>query len=139
MTVPLPEKAFGGAFVLRAWLSRLQGFLKARDLRLADLFVVGSATPPQPTEDPTDLRQRIRHAYHDVAGGFDRRVLLRDLRPMLSDIDRGLVDATMMQMLRDQEISLMQLDFRPDVSGEDHAAALHIGNEPRHLIWISKR
>jgi hypothetical protein len=138
MAVPLPEKAFGGAFVLRAWLSRLQTFLKIRDFRLADLFAVPPGQPPQPPEDLADLRQRIRHAYHDVAGGFDRRVLLRDLRPKLSDIDRGLVDATLMQMLRDQEISLMQLDYRPDVSGEDHAAALHIGNEPRHLIWISK-
>jgi hypothetical protein len=138
LAVPLPEKAFGGAFVLRAWLSRLQGFLQARDLRLAELFVATPGEPPRPPEEPTDLRQRIRRAYHDIAGGFDRRVLLRDLRPRLNDVDRGLVDATLMQMLRDQEISLMQLDYRPDVSGEDHAAALQIGNEPRHLIWISK-
>jgi hypothetical protein len=96
-------------------------------------------SPDKPVvPDHAELRQRIRNAYHEVAGGFDRRVLLRDLRPKLNDIDRGLVDATLMQMLRDQEISLMQLDYRPDVSGEDHTAALHIGNEPRHIIWISK-
>ena len=140
LAAPLPEKAFGGAFVLRAWLSRLEGFLKAKDLRLSDLLVAQPEKSPDPPEMPdhAELRQRIRNAYHDVAGGFDRRVLLRDLRPKLNVVDRGLVDATLMQMLRDQEISLMQLDYRPDVSGEDHTAALHIGNEPRHIIWISK-
>ena len=132
---PLPANN-GGALILQAWLTRLQGFLQARDLRLADLF----AEQPEARKalDPIEIRKRIRAAYHDLAGGFDRRVLLRDLRPKLADIDRPLLDAALMEMLRDQEASLMQLDFRPDVSDEDHAAALQIGNEPRHIIWISK-
>jgi hypothetical protein len=140
LAVPLPEKAFGGAFVLRAWLARLQGFLKAKDFRLSDVLVAQSDKLPDKPDVPNhaELRQRIRSAYHDIAGGFDRRVLLRDLRPQLKDIDRAIVDAALMQMLHDQEISLMQLDYRPDVSGDDHAAALQIGNEPRHLIWIPK-
>jgi hypothetical protein len=136
---PLPQTK-NSSFVLQAWLLRLESFLKSQDLRLSHVFAVPSKKSPQPVPEPdhAELRQRIRSAYHDIAGGFDRRVLLRDLRPKLKDIDRALVDATLMQMLRDEEVSLMQLDYRPDVSGEDHAAALQIGNEPRHLIWIPK-
>jgi hypothetical protein len=136
---PVAETKYS-SIVLQAWLSRLQSFLKAQDLRLSHVLAspLDKPSPPARESDSNDLRQRIRSAYHEIAGGFDRRVLLRDLRPRLNDVDRGLVDATLMQMLRDQEISLMQLDYRPDVSGEDHAAALQIGNEPRHLIWISK-
>lgn len=136
---PLPANN-GGALILQAWLTRLQGFLQARDLRLADLFAEQPSTRPEARKapDPIELRKRIRAAYHDLAGGFDRRVLLRDLRPKLADIDRPLLDAALMEMLRDEEASLMQLDYRPDVSDEDHAAALQIGNEPRHIIWISK-
>jgi hypothetical protein len=140
---PLPEKTFGGAFVLRAWLSRLHSFLKARDLRLAEVLAEQLTKPPADESSPrslnySDLRDRIRTAYREVAGGFDQRVLLRDLRPKLADIDRRQVDAALMQMLRDQEASLMQLDYRPDVTDEDHEAALQIGNEPRHIIWISR-
>jgi hypothetical protein len=139
---PLPANN-GGALILQAWLTRLQGFLQARDLRLADLFAeqpghFSKRPEARKALDPIEMRKRIRAAYHDLAGGFDRRVLLRDLRPKLADIDRPLLDAALMEMLRDQEASLMQLNFRPDVSDEDHAAALQIGNEPRHIIWISK-
>jgi hypothetical protein len=139
---PLPEKTFGGAFVLRAWLSRLKDYLQTADIRLAEIL----ATQARPTSgglapleyNHVALRERIRAAYHDVAGGFNRRVLLRELRPKLADIDRRQVDAALMQMLRDDEASLMQLDYRPDVTDEDRAASLQIGNEPRHIIWITE-
>jgi hypothetical protein len=137
---PLPEKTYGGAFVLRAWLSRLKGYLQAKDVRLAEILATWTNPARGRLEsvklDHTSLRERIRESYRDVAGGFNRRVLLRDLRPKLADIDREKVDATLMQMLRDEEASLMQLDYRPDVTDEDRAASLQIGNEPRHIIWI---
>ncbi len=114
--------------------------MQAKNLRLAELLATQAATAPGGSvkHDHAALRDRVRAAYHDVAGGFNRRVLLRDLRPKLSDVDREKVDATLMQMLRDEEASLMQLDYRPDVTDEDRVASLQIGNEPRHIIWISK-
>jgi hypothetical protein len=139
---PLPEKTFAGAFVLRAWLSRVKGYLQAKDVRLAEILATRTMPAPgglgQVKHDHAALRERIRAAYHDVAGGFNRRVLLRDLRPKLADIDRDKVDAALMQMMRDEEASLMQLDYRPDVTDEDRDASLQIGSEPRHIIWISK-
>jgi hypothetical protein len=140
LTEPLPEKSFGGAFVLRAWLSRLKGYLRAKDVRLAELLAAGTAPVSGGSVNAAHgaLRKRIRAAYHDIAGGFNRRVLLRELRPRLADIDREQVDAALMQMLRDDEASLMQLDYRPDVTEEDRNASLQIGSEPRHIIWISE-
>jgi hypothetical protein len=138
---PLPEKTQGGAFVLRAWLARLQSYLKAKKVPLVEVLVVELSAPLEPARSAMahgEVRERIRAAYQDAAGGFDRRLLLRDLRPHLVDIDRQLIDAALMKMLRDGEASLMQLDYRPDVTDEDRAASLQIGNEPRHIIWIAK-
>jgi hypothetical protein len=138
---PIPEQTQSGGPVLRAWLARLQRYLQVEKVRLAEVLVVGPAAPLVPTEpvlDHSHVRERIREAYRQTAGGFERRLLLRDLRPHLSDIDRQLVDAALMQMLRDGEVSLMQLDYRPDVTDEDRMASLQIGNEPRHIIRIAK-
>lgn len=139
LSTPLPQRTQGGAFVLRAWLSRLQKFLLSRELRLYELFVFDETaeTKPDPSADYEEIRARIRAAYREVAGGFDRRLLLRDLRPMLVGIDRHLVDSALLRMVREGEASLMQLDYRPDVTDEDRVASVQIGNEPRHIIWIA--
>jgi hypothetical protein len=41
-------------------------------------------------------------------------------------------------MQREEEASLMQLDNRVDITDADRGAALQIGSEPRHILWISK-
>jgi hypothetical protein len=139
----LPDKSFGGAFVLQAWLTRLQVYLQKHGIRLAELFVA----PPAPTSaapdttappDHAELREQIRAAYLEVAGGFNRRALLSELRAMLGDIDRTTLDTVLKQMQREEEASLMQLDNRMDITEADRSAALHIGSEPRHILWISK-
>ncbi|ABD86746.1 hypothetical protein [Rhodopseudomonas palustris] len=142
---PLPEKNYSGAFVLQAWLTRLKTYLQARDLRLADVLAA-SAVPdpggsaeadeaPAPA-DPAELREKIRNAYLAVAGGFNRRALLKDLRAKLPEIDRATLDDALKQMQREQQASLMQLDNRIDVTDADRDAAIQIGNEPRHIVWI---
>ena len=135
LNAPLPENVSGAA-ILQSWLTRLRAFLRARDYRLSEFFAAPDDTEMPP--DHAELRERIRSAYCEVGGGFNRRVLLRDLRKKLADVDRARVDFVLMEMLRDEQASLMQLDYRPDVSDEDRAAALQIGSEPRHIIWISK-
>lgn len=140
MTDPLPLRSQSGAIVLRAWLSRVQKFLQSRDLRLYELFAAGetsSETSPDLLSEFAEIREKIRVAYFDAAGGFDRRLLLRDLRPRLAGIDRHLIDSALLRMMREGEVSLMQLDYRPDVTDEDRAASVQIGNEPRHIIWIA--
>jgi hypothetical protein len=139
---PLPDNV-AGASVLHDWLVRLQALLLSQNIRLYELFADKQESSQAKATDLKitnfeEIRERIRAAYLNVAGGLDRRILLRDLRPKLADIDRDLVDAALMRMLRDDEVSLMRLDYRPEVTEEDHDAALMIGSEPRHIIWILK-
>jgi len=148
----LPDKSYGGAFVLRAWLTRLQAFMRARNIGLAD--VLGSQERrPQSVNDrgavatpegraPLDyqmLRERIRKAYLDVTGGsFNTRALLSDIRERLRDIGRDMLDGALKRMQREEDASLMQLDNRAEITDADNAAALYIGSEPRHILWITR-
>jgi hypothetical protein len=142
LAAPLPDKSFGGALVLQAWLTRLQSFLRTRNIRLAELFDAqpGPTSVPNTTAAPdhAELRDRIRAAYFEVAGGFNRRALLSELRVKVGDVDRTTLDTVLKQMQREEEASLMQLDNRMDITDADRSAALHIGSEPRHILWISK-
>jgi hypothetical protein len=141
LSEPLPDKNFGGAFVLRAWLSRLSEFLKARDLRLPEVLAAELQAPRlgRPTNvDFSELRERIRSACRDIAGDFNRRVLLRDLRAKLFDIDRDQLDTALKQMQQEGEVILTRIEYGPDLTDEDRSAALQIGAEPRHIVRLTK-
>jgi hypothetical protein len=144
----LPEKTFAGAFVLHAWLARLQAFMRARGIGLADVLgpaeARGAETQAGPAETPASidypmLRDRIRNAYLDVTGGrLNTRALLSDVRKRLQDISRDVLDGALKRMQREDEASLMQLDNRAEITDADRAAALYIGSEPRHIVWITR-
>jgi hypothetical protein len=144
----LPDKTFGGAFVLRAWLTRLQAFMQARNIGLAEVLGPQAAREtaeplarpevPKPI-DYAALRERIREAYLDVTGGsFNTRALLSNIRERLPDVDRDALDGALKRMQREDDASLMQLDNRAEITEGDRAAALHIGSEPRHILWITR-
>jgi DNA-binding MarR family transcriptional regulator len=143
LAASLPDKTQSGAFVLRAWLTRLQEFLRVRKLRLAQFItaepeLAQTESDPAPSPDHVELRELIRGAYLEIAGGFNRRALLRDLRAKLDVIERSSLDTALKRMQREEEASLMQLDNRLDITEEDRRAALQIGNEPRHILWITR-
>src|SRR5258708_7032250 len=76
-----------GTFVLRDWLIRLQAFMRARDLSLAEILVPAADDAPQ-VPSPASLRECIRNAYLQVTDGtFNKRVLLSGIRAALADID----------------------------------------------------
>jgi hypothetical protein len=145
---PLPDKTFAGAFVLRTWLARLQAFMQARDIGLAD--VLG----PQPNEratrpvGPSDahestdyaaLRERIRRAYLDVTdGSFNQRALLSDIRAKLTDIDRNMLDRALERMHFEDGATLMGLDNPREVTPAVRDAELSFHGEPMHILWITK-
>jgi hypothetical protein len=149
----LPDKTYAGAFVLRAWLARLQAFMQARDIGLAEVLgppakrhrdagdaETSGPEPEVPTGiDYAELRERIRRAYLDVTGGsLNKRALLRDIRERLRLVDRSTLDDALKRMQREEDASLMQLDNRVEITEADRVAALYIGSEPRHILWISR-
>jgi len=145
----VPANSLAGSQILRAWLSRLKAFLEARNFALADILGPQPSTPtpdvpaveppPPAPADYAAMRERIRGAYLDISGGrLNTRVLLRDLRGKLQDIERSTLDAALDRMQRDQEASLYQLDNRAEITEADRAAAIYFGNEPRHILWIER-
>jgi hypothetical protein len=83
--------------------------------------------------------KKIRTAFLDLtSGAFNTRVRLRDLREKLRDLDRAVVDDALLAIQREEGTVLMQLDNRIEITDADRDAALEIGREPRHLLWISK-
>jgi hypothetical protein len=136
--------------VLQAWLTRLKAFMDAREFVLADILGPQSSTRGQPSHQdavaPTPaslpdypaLRERIRTTYREVTGGFNRRALLSDVRARLQDVERATLDEALKRMQREGDAALMQLDNKPEITDADRAAALHIGQEPRHILWIEQ-
>jgi hypothetical protein len=131
----LPDRSYAGTFILTAWLKHLQTFMRVSNTPLADILVPRKNT----VTDYGDLRERIRTAYLAVTGGMlNKRALLSDVRKHLPNVDRATLDNTLELMQRDGDVTLMQLDNRPDITPADEEAAIRIGQEARHILWISQ-
>jgi hypothetical protein len=138
------------ADVLRGLIAHLGVYMQARNIPLAEILAAAAAPPtatePQPSPppvptspQPTDLRERIRAAFLKLTGDkFNTRVRLADLRALLSDLDRATQDEAIFAVAHESDADLLQLDNRIDITDADREAALQVGNEPRHLLWISK-
>ncbi len=144
---PLPDKTQGGAFVLRAWLTRLQAFMQARDIGLAEVLgpQARDAAPPAAmpeAPEPTDyaaLRERIRKAYLEVTGGsFNKRALLSDIRARLADVDRDVLNGAFERIHFEEGAMLMGLDNPREITPAVRDAALVFRGEPMHMLWMVK-
>ncbi len=122
LDAPLPERA-AAASVLQAWLTRLKTYLDARNLPLADLL---SARPC------VDLRA----AYLAATGGaLNQRLRLAALRAACR-VDRGALDAALTAAHGRDGLHLSGSDNPPELTPEDHAAALDYKGERMHFVWI---
>jgi hypothetical protein len=137
LAAPLPARSTAGAAILRAWLDRLHAYLRAAGTRLSEVLVPRPESHEASRPDTGALRDRIRAAYLQVTGGsFNRRALLRDVRMRLGDIARQVLDATLIQMQTDDDAALLPLDNRAEITHADRDAAIQIGAEQRHILWI---
>lgn len=144
LAAPLPGRSTAGTVVLRELLARLQAFMEARKISLAELIVPsinsakmdGQSTAPKP--DFPALRDHIRTAYKSIAGSFNKRVLLRDLRPKLQSVSRARLDEALLKITREEDADLISLDNPRDITDADKDAAIRIGEQQRHILWISR-
>jgi hypothetical protein len=132
---------------LQGLLRRLIPFLEQHDLALADLFRDGSpyrdaapAAPPAPTPAPggdESIDRRVEQACLSLAGGAKKsRVRLSALRNALPAVSRQQLDRALIEMQRDRRLVLYREDNTPSLTPEDHAAALLVGDSPRHLVYL---
>lgn len=145
LSAELKLNSNAGTVILQAWLTKLHAFMRARNIALADILGPQPTTmdderpegaPQSRSAEYPEIRERIRAAYLDIAGEFNRRALLSDIRAKLHDISRQALDEALKRMELEDQASLMPLDNRIDITEADREAALHIGREPRHILWI---
>jgi len=134
---------------LQGLLHRLIPFLERHELALADLFRDGASAgddaPAEPTCPATaaatsaldSIEARIEHACLSLAGGAKKsRVRLSALRNALTAIPRQQLDTALIQLQRENRLVLYREDNTPSLTPEDHAAALLVGDSPRHLVYL---
>ena len=149
--------------ILRAFLIRLQAWLKVSNVSLAEFIMAQDAsvetspvpapapTPPAPeiksTPDGTPvaqvdqagLEQKIEQACLSLTDGrVKERIRLYALRDALPDIERSVLDRTLLDMQNDEKLVLMPLDNKREITDKDREAMLKIGNNPRHILYFGE-
>jgi len=150
---PPGSGAIGGA--LYAVLRRLDRFLTAQRLSLGD-FVTASNAPvandgpavpdapaadapaaDEPAADEPAVEERVRAAYHKLARQAGDLVDLADLRDLVDDLDRADVDAALRRLHRRPGVTLVPEANQKAIDPRTHAAAVVVGDQPKHMITMA--
>jgi hypothetical protein len=91
------------------------------------------------TLTPADVQARVRAAYVELAREPGDWVSLTRVRERLADVARADVDATLESMIELPDVNIVPASNQKALTGADRAAAVRIGNEDKHLIWIGVR
>jgi len=125
LDAPPPPRAAGATRALHTVLAGLARHLSAGDLSLADVFGATAAS----AED------RIRSAYRELASRPGGWVPLARLRAAVA-LPRDDVDAALRALHRAPGVSVIPEENQKTLTAEDRAAAVLIGDRPKHLIAI---
>ncbi|MBL7646280.1 MAG: hypothetical protein JNK74_08850 [Candidatus Hydrogenedentes bacterium] len=128
---------------LRGLLPRLKHYLKQTGTPLAELLgaveAAEQARPESPAPEPISIDDAIRDAYLALSGGqWETRVRLAPLREKLAAFTKEAQDQALLRMQADGRLVLYRLDDPQDTFDADRAAALYIGNDPRHLVYMKE-
>jgi hypothetical protein len=94
------------------------------------------AATEQVTKPPVAAGDQIRNVYTDLAGSDGRWIDLTEVRTRLSDLPRAEVDAALRDLIRDDRVRLEPEPFGHRIGPAERDAAIHIGGEDRHKLWI---
>jgi hypothetical protein len=132
---PPPEKVAGAWLLHYATLRHLAAHLDRTDQQAADVFAEPDRGPA-PAEG--SVEQRLREAYHDLAGNPGDLVRLAAIRQRLAGVDRAEQDRVLKDLDRRREIHLDPDPARNELTQDAHDAAILIGGEAKHLITIGR-
>jgi hypothetical protein len=85
---------------------------------------------------PTDLADRIRKAYQVLAPKPGDYIMLAELRGELRDVPVAEVDAALIQLNRDPNVSLVPESNQKVLTEQERRSAVNIGNQDKHLLAI---
>ncbi|MFI7040022.1 hypothetical protein ACIBI0_25295 [Microbispora rosea] len=95
------------------------------------------APPPIETVPASeDVETLIRKAYAQLADRPNAWVSLTRLRPLLGDAPRDEVDAALRHMIGLPDVRLVPWENQKTLTQADREAAVVIGDQPKHRIWI---
>jgi hypothetical protein len=118
-----------GRFIFTV-LSGLQAGLDRRGISLGEFF--------QPPITVADVMKRIRTAYAQrpkAAGGW---VGLAELRADLADLSPEDIDAALRKLAGQKGVRLAPFDNTRSLRPQDKAAALQLGDSPKHMIAMGQ-
>ena len=135
---------------LQGLLFRLKNYLKQTGTPLAELLTAEMPPPaaidapsiPEPLVAPAPpalppIEGAIREAYLALSGGqWETRVRLAGLRQHLGAYPRPEQDRALLRLQSAGLLVLYRLDDPQDTFDVDREAALYLGNDPRHLVYM---
>jgi hypothetical protein len=144
------------ALALQGLLRRLLPFLNAREIALGEVFsqrvhskskrlsAAGSKKLRSADDGKSLPLSAVEPAWTQIeracvslgGGGKKARVRLSALRKALPSISRQQLDQALVALQREQRLVLYRDDNTPSLTTEDHAAALMVGDSPRHLVYL---
>jgi DNA-binding PadR family transcriptional regulator len=127
-TVETPPRAGALARVGFEWLRAIAGYLRKSNIRLS--VVLG--------KDGGSIESLIRAAYSELSDEPQDWVRLAKLRPKLDGANKDEVDKVLLAMTRTGLVHLAQSANRKALTDADHAAAIRIGSEEKHLVAIEE-
>ena len=134
LTASVPPRAGSAGGALYAVLAGVGRYLQHAGLGLGEVFGPAAAAHPGPA--PGDVEARVRDAYRRVAGATRDWVGLAEVRALLGDVPPEDVDAALTRLARQPDIRLAGEPNRKALTDADHAAAVQVGGEERHLLAI---
>ncbi|BCL18083.1 hypothetical protein [Micromonospora sagamiensis] len=103
----------------------------------------GTAAPTAAADEPTtvesatgDAQALVRTAYRELAVTPGAWVGLADLRELLDEYDREVVDAALRALVRHDDVRIIPLANSKSLTPRDRAAAVLIGDEENHALSI---
>ncbi|QOC94202.1 hypothetical protein [Micromonospora craniellae] len=137
-SAPPGSGAIGGALYAVLW--RWGRFLAAQQLSLGEFVTVSNApavTGPQAggrTPVGPDADERVCTAYASLAPRAGDLVSLADLRDMVGDLTTADVDAALRRLHRRRGVTLVPEANQKTLDARTRAAAVVIGDQPKHSI-----
>lgn len=97
----------------------------------------GAADDDVAAEPPPEGNDPVRAAYLALSGGrYEHEVRLADLRMRLPSLTRDQLDRALLDLQREERLTLMAIDDPLRRQSADDAAALTVGGDPRHLVFL---
>jgi hypothetical protein len=136
----VPERPTGQGKALYTVLRALRRYFDREGLKPAEVFfeLDDNALAGEPDVLGDQVEEKVHAAYVRLAAHAGGWVDLVRLRNELPDVPRHDLDSALTRMYRVPGVSLVPEENQKTLTAEDHAAAISIGDQAKHLIAIQK-